>query len=62
MFTTPAAAAGIPDVARNVIKEKHQYIDGVNNLDYWTGKSKESARNEFLYYRESNLMAVRLGP
>ncbi|CAN5714324.1 hypothetical protein BH18ACI4_BH18ACI4_22900 [soil metagenome] len=43
-------------------KEKKQFIDGVNNLDWWTGKSPESARNHFLYYYESNLTAVRMGP
>ncbi|SEB24674.1 arylsulfatase [Variovorax sp. YR216] len=62
MFTTFAAAAGVPDVAEQVKLEKKQYIDGVNNLDYWTGKSPESARNSFLYYIESKLTAVRMGP
>ena len=35
------------------------YIDGVNNLDYWTGKSSESARTDFIYYYESQLTAIR---
>jgi arylsulfatase len=43
-------------------KEKKQYIDGVNNVDYWTGKAPESARNDFFYYYESKLTAVRVGP
>ena len=32
LFTTLAAAAGVPDVAERVMKEKKQVIDGVNNL------------------------------
>jgi arylsulfatase len=43
-------------------QEKHQYIDGVNNVDYWTGKSSKSARDSIFYYYESRLMAVRMGP
>lgn len=38
------------------------YIDGYNNLDYWTGKTDESARNHFFYYYESSLTAMRVGP
>ena len=62
MFTSFAAAAGVPDVVEQMRKEKKQYIDGVNNLDYWTGKSSESARRDFLYYYESKLSAIRMGP
>ena len=62
MFTTFAAIAGIPDVADKEMKEKKQYIDGVNNLDYWTGKSSKSARNILFYYYESKLAAARMGP
>ena len=38
------------------------HIDGFNNLDYWTGKTDESARNYFFYYYESGLTAIRFGP
>ena len=62
MFTTLAAAAGVPDVNAKMLKEKKQYIDGVNNLDYWTGKSAESARNSVFYYYENKLTAIRMGP
>lgn len=62
MFTTLAAAAGVPDVNAKMLKEKKQYIDGVNNLDYWTGKSDESARNSVFYYYENKLTAIRMGP
>ena len=62
MFTSLAAAAGVPDVAEKMMAEKKQYIDGVNNLDYWTGKSPESNRNHIFHYYESKLTAVRMGP
>jgi arylsulfatase A-like enzyme len=62
MFTSFAVAAGVPNVVERMEKEKKQYIDGVNNLEWWTGRSPESARHHFLYYYESNLTAVRMGP
>jgi arylsulfatase A-like enzyme len=62
MFTTFSTIAGVPDVRDQVIKQKKQYIDGINNLDYWTGKSKESARKVHFYWFESQLTAVRMGP
>ena len=62
MFTSFAAAAGVPDVVEVMKKEKKQYIDGINNIVYWTGKSPESKRNDFIYYYESRLMAIRVGP
>lgn len=62
LFTTLATAAGVPNVNEQVMKEKKQYIDGVNNLDYWLGKTDESARKHILYYYEDKLTAIRLGP
>jgi len=62
MFTSLAAAAGVPDVVEEMRREKKQYIDGVNNLSYWKGESRESARNHIFYYYESKLTAVRMGP
>ena len=59
IFTTLAAAAGVPNVADKMRTERKQFIDGVNNLDYWTGKKTDSARDHFLYYSESQLVAVR---
>jgi len=61
-FTTLAAAAGEPDVAAKMLQQKKQYIDGVNNLDYWMGKSSQSNRNHIFHYYESKLTAVRMGP
>ena len=62
LFTTLAAAAGIENVAEYVMKEMNQYIDGVNNLDYWRGSVDESARNHIFHYYESKLTALRMGP
>jgi len=62
MFTSLASAAGVQDVAAQIMAEKKQYIDGVDNVPYWTGKSSESARNDFIYYYESKLTAIRMGP
>ncbi|MBE9635719.1 arylsulfatase [Salipiger mangrovisoli] len=62
MFTSLAAAAGIEDVAAEVMEEKQQYIDGVNNLPYWMGEEDQSARNSIFYYYESKLTAIRMGP
>ncbi len=62
MFTTFAAIAGVKDVAADMIAQKKQYIDGVNNLDYWTGAATASKRDNFIYYYESRLMALRMGP
>ena len=62
MFTSLAAAAGVPDVVEQMKTEKNQYIDGINNLDYWTGKAKESNRNLLFNYYESTLTGVRMGP
>lgn len=61
LFTTLSAAAGVKDVAADMMKQKKQYIDGINNLDYWSGKAKESHRNSILYYYEDKLTAVRIG-
>jgi arylsulfatase len=62
MFTTLAVAAGVSNVVEQMRTQKKQYIDGVNNLDYWTGKSDHSNRDVFFYYYESKLAAVRMGP
>ncbi|MCH2219477.1 MAG: sulfatase-like hydrolase/transferase, partial [Dechloromonas sp.] len=62
MFTSFATAAGVNNVADKIKQEKKQYIDGVNNLPYWTGKAEDSARDDFFYYYESRLTAVRKGP
>lgn len=62
MFTSLAAAAGVPNVNEQILKEKKQYIDGLNNLPYWKGETDRSARDSIFYYYESNLSGVRMGP
>jgi len=62
LFTTLAAAAGISNVAEYVMEEMNQYIDGVNNLDYWLGNAETSSRNHIFHYYESKLTALRMGP
>ncbi|MCB1501933.1 MAG: arylsulfatase [Bauldia sp.] len=62
MFTTLAAAAGIEDVNAEVMAEKNQYIDGVNNLAYWKGEQDRSNRDSIFHYYESQLTAIRMGP
>jgi arylsulfatase A-like enzyme len=61
LFTTLAAAAGVPDVAEKLRASHNVHIDGVNNLAHWTGDAP-SARTFELYYNESELTAVRIGP
>lgn len=61
MFTTLAAAAGVPDVAAKLRESNKVYIDGVNNLEHWLGHAP-SARNSVIYYNERELTAVRIGP
>jgi arylsulfatase len=62
MFTSLAAAAGVPDAAERLLGEKKQYLDGVNNLAYWKGESDRSERTHIFHYYESKLTAVRMGP
>jgi arylsulfatase A-like enzyme len=67
LFVTLAAAAGLPDLKEKLLTgykmNKVSYkvhLDGYNNLDYWTGKTEKSARREYFYYDETDLMAVRV--
>ncbi|EAR56238.1 arylsulfatase [Photobacterium sp. SKA34] len=62
LFTTLASAAGVKGVKEQMIKEKKQYIDGIDNLPYWTGKNESSARQSIFYYFEDQLSAIRIGP
>jgi arylsulfatase len=61
LFTTLAAAAGAGDVAA-ALRESHKvFIDGADNLAHWTGDAP-SRRQTVIYYNESELTAVRIGP
>jgi len=66
VLPTVLAAAGVPDIV-DKCKGGYQagdktfkvHLDGYNQLPYLTGEAKESARNEFVYYGESSLYAIR---
>ena len=40
-------------------KQFRVHLDGYNQLPYLTGDQKESPRNEFFYFGERNLFAIR---
>ena len=64
---TFAAAAGNPDIKEQLLKgadingrHYRNYIDGYNQLDYLSGKVKESPRKEFWYVNDDGeLVAAR---
>ncbi|APV52329.1 arylsulfatase [Betaproteobacteria bacterium GR16-43] len=66
---TFAAAAGITDIKEKVAKgvelngrKYRNYIDGYNQLDYLSGKEKESPRKEFIYVNDDGqIVAMRYG-
>jgi arylsulfatase A-like enzyme len=67
LFVTLAAAAGMPNLKAELLTGKKMgdmtykvHLDGYNQLDYWTGKTEKSARREFFYYDETDLMAIRV--
>jgi arylsulfatase A-like enzyme len=60
LFTTLAAAAGAGDVPAKLRESHKVHIDGVDNLEHWTGNAP-SRRNSVIYYNESELTAVRIG-
>jgi len=64
---TFAAAAGAPDIAERLKtgvelngRKFRNYIDGHNQLDYLSGKSKESPRKAFMYVNDDGqVVAMR---
>jgi arylsulfatase len=64
---TFAAAAGAPDIKDKLLKSVElngrsykNYIDGYNQLDYLSGKVKESPRHEFMYVNDDGqIVAMR---
>jgi len=67
LFVTLAAAAGLPNLKEELLTGKKMgdmtykvHLDGYDQTDYWTGKSEKSARREFFYYDETDLMAIRV--
>ncbi|MBL8870203.1 MAG: arylsulfatase [Planctomycetaceae bacterium] len=60
LFATLASAAGVKDVNEKLRESHNVYIDGVDNLDHWTGDSP-SARKIVYYYNEKDFTAIRIG-
>jgi len=66
---TFAAAAGAPDVKEKLLKgvalngrNYKNHLDGYNLLDYLSGKTDKSPRNEFFYVGdEGDMLAIRVG-
>jgi arylsulfatase A-like enzyme len=58
LFTTLAAAAGVKDVAAELRASHKVHIDGINNLQHWQGQGP-SLRENYIYYNESTLSALR---
>ncbi len=66
---TFAAAAGAPDIKEKLLKgvelngrKYKNHIDGYNQLDYLSGKTEASPRNEFIYVGDDgNVMSIRVG-
>jgi arylsulfatase len=66
---TFAAAAGAPDIKEKLLKgvelngrKYKNYIDGYNQMDYLSGKTETSPRNEFIYVGDDgNIMSIRVG-
>ncbi len=64
---TFAAIAGDPDIKTKLAKgasiggrSYKNFIDGANQLDYLSGKSKDSARDSFIYVNDDgNIVAIR---
>lgn len=68
LFVTLASAAGLPNLTNELLTGKTMngknykiHLDGYDQTDYWTGKSASSARKEYFYYDETDLMAIRVG-
>ena len=67
LFTTLAAAAGLPNLKEELLQGKKLgdttykvHLDGYNNIAHWVGQSEKSARREIFYYDETDLMAIRV--
>jgi arylsulfatase A-like enzyme len=66
VLPTVMAAVGVPDIKEKLLNgyqagSKHfrVHLDGYNQLPYLSGSSTQSARQEFFYYGEHDLFAIR---
>jgi arylsulfatase len=68
-LTTFAAAAGAPDIKEKLLsgvtlngRSYKNHLDSYNQLDYLSGKAKESPRKEFIYVNDvGEIVAARVG-
>jgi arylsulfatase A-like enzyme len=67
LYLTLAVAAGLTDIKEKLLigtpmgsMTYKVHLDGYNNLDHWSGKSEKSARREYFYYDETDLMGLRV--
>jgi len=67
LFVTLAAAAGAPGLKDELLTGRKMgdmaykvHLDGYNNLPLWMGQTEKTARREFFYYDETDLMALRV--
>jgi arylsulfatase len=62
-LATAAGLNGVKDKLLNGLKigdmNYKVHLDGYDNTALWTGQSDKSARREFFYYDETDLMALR---
>jgi arylsulfatase len=63
---TIMAAVGVDDIKEQLLegyqagdKQFRVHLDGYDQLPYFTGESEESPRDEFFYYGEHDLFAIR---
>ena len=69
MFPTLLAAAGNPDVTKQLLdgctvggKKFNVHLDGYNMIPYFSGQAKESPRNAIMYFSDDgDVIAVRVG-
>ena len=69
MFPTLLAAAGNPDVTKQLLdgctvdgKPFHVHLDGYNQIPYLTGEVAQSPRNAIVYFSDDgDVIAVRVG-
>ena len=69
MFPTLLAAAGNPDVTKQLLdgctvdgKKYNVHLDGYNMIPYFSGQVKESPRNAIMYFSDDgDVIAVRVG-
>jgi arylsulfatase len=67
LYLTLASAAGLPNLKQELLTGKKMgattfknHLDGYDNMALWTGKTEKSARREYFYYDEADLMALRV--